>query len=331
MPTGFHHENIAGMEVVLANGDVVRTGQFAKSDSSVAHLTKLTFGPTIDGLFLQSNLGIVTKMGIYLTTQPQAYKACMFHMPEMEDIATITDLFGHLKRNGTIPYLSYVFSIGEWLSFYKRREEWWDGEGPIPDWRLKEIQKELGTGFWGVRFGLYGPTRLVEAQYAEVEKAVARIAPTGTLEGTMYAAEGEGTVLDATTVDLSHGGMFVGVPSMFSLPLVNYYNRKPDSVGAHGAYSPIIPLDGKVMLEWVKAARAVYESHGFDMCCDYFMHDRYAVFVCMLPFDKTDPEQRKATDEIFHGLVEAGTKLGFAKYRTHISHMGELSPSMPSS
>lgn len=214
VPTGLHHENVAGMEVVLANGDVVRTGQFAKTDSHVAHLTKLTFGPTIDGLFLQSNLGIVTKMGIYLTPQPQAYMACSFAMPEMDDLATITELFGHLRRNGTIPYLAYVFSVGEWISFYRRRAEWWDGKGPIPDERLREIIKELDTGFWNARFGLYGPTSLVEAQYAEVRKTVEKHAPTGTLKGTLYAAEGDDeALLEATSVDLTHGGMFVGVPS----------------------------------------------------------------------------------------------------------------------
>lgn len=215
VPTGLHHENIAGMEVVLANGDVVRTGQFASTASHVAHLTKLAFGPTIDGLFLQSNLGIVTKMGLYLTPQPQAYMACEFAMPEMGDLATITDLFGHLRRNGTIPYLAYVFSVGEWISFYGRRAEWWDGAGPIPDARLREIIRELGTGYWTARFGLYGPTGLVEAQYAEVRRAVERLAPTGTLKGTMYAAEAgdPDALLEATSVDLSHGGMFVGVPS----------------------------------------------------------------------------------------------------------------------
>lgn len=111
---------------------------------------------------------------------------------------------------------------------------------------------------------------------------------------------------------------------MFSLPLVNYYNQKPDSVGAHGAYSPILPLDGKLMLDWVKAARAIYERHGLDLSCDFFMHERYAVFVCMLPFDKTDPAQRVTIDKVFHELFDEGTRRGFAKYRTHINHMGVL-------
>ncbi|KAI1131200.1 glycolate oxidase [Nemania abortiva] len=322
IPTAVHHENIAGMEVVLANGDIVRTGQYAMTTSPSAHLTKLTFGPTIDGLFLQSNLGIVTKMGIYLTPQPQSYMACSFDMPEFDDIATITDVFGEMRRNGTLPTMVYVFHINEWAAIFGKRSDWWKGKGPIPDWRTKEMQKELDVGNWSVKFGLYGPTAILEAQYAEVLRVVTEKAPTGKLQRTVFSGE-NGGLLEATAVPEPYGGIRVGVPSMWSIPMVNFYNQRDNSIGAHGAYSPIVPLDGKVLLDWVKAAKRVYESQGFDLLCDFFMHERHAVFVCMLCFDKTSPEQRVGVDKIFHELFKEGSSRGFAKYRAHINHMDQ--------
>ncbi|KAI1479157.1 putative vanilly-alcohol oxidase [Daldinia eschscholtzii] len=306
IPTGVHYENIAGMEVVLADGDIVRTGQFAMSNSPSAHITKLAFGPSIDGLFLQSNLGIVTKMGINLTPQPQAYMACSFDVPEFEHIETIVDVFGELRRNGTLPYMVYVFYIAEWATIFGKRSDWWKGEGPIPDWRLKEMQKDLDAGIWTVKFGLYGPTNIIKAQFDEVERVVAKKAPDGRLRQTLFTGE-NGSLLEAAAVSPLYGGIRVGVPN--------------DSVGAHGAYSPIVPLDGKTVLEWAKTAKGICAEQGFDFLCDFFMHDRYAIFVTMLCFDKTSPEQRIGVDKVFRNLFKEGSKRGFAKYRAHINHM----------
>lgn len=294
------------------------------SSSPSAHLTQYSFGPDVVGLFLQSNLGIVTKLSLHMTPQPQAYMSCTFDMPDFDDIETITDVFGAMRRNGVLPTVTYVFSLVEWSALFAPRHTYWKEEGPIPEWRLREIQKELDTGRWTVKWGLYGPLNIIEAQYDEVLRVVCKEAPKGRLRKTVFSGGPNNELLEALSVPQPHGGMFVGVPSMFSIPMVNFYNPKEGGgVGAHGAYSPIIPLDGKTMKKWAHAARKAYEDQGLDLLCDYFMSDRHAVFVCMLCFDKTNAKQRQAIDNTYKSLFKEGTKLGFAKYRSHIHHMGK--------
>lgn len=75
-----------GMEVVLPNGELVRTGMGALPDPSLGGLDRAPheqpgnkawqlfnygFGPYNDGIFTQSSLGIVTKMGIWVSISDQ--------------------------------------------------------------------------------------------------------------------------------------------------------------------------------------------------------------------------------------------------------------------
>ena len=51
-----------GMEVVLGNGEVMRTGDGSLDHDRLVSTLKYSFGPILDGLFTQSNFGIVTRM-----------------------------------------------------------------------------------------------------------------------------------------------------------------------------------------------------------------------------------------------------------------------------
>ena len=64
-----------GMEVVLANGDVLRTGMGAMANARAAQVYRRGCGPNTDPLFMQSNLGVVTKMGVWLKPTPEALHA----------------------------------------------------------------------------------------------------------------------------------------------------------------------------------------------------------------------------------------------------------------
>lgn len=338
-PTATHHQHICGVEAMLANGELVRTGQFAVSGSPSSHLSKFTFGPSIEGLFLQSNLGIVTKLGIWLTPAPQAFMSCSFDMPDFDDVATIVDVFGPLRRDGLLPNTVYVSNLVEWLGMMGRREELWPEPTPIPEWRLKELQKQLGIGYWNAKFGLYGARDVVQAHFEELKRIVAKKAPKGRLSGELFSAE-EGETLDAASVPEPHGGFFVGVPSLWSLPMVKFRLPKDGGgIGAHYDYSPIIPSSGKTVLEWVKTAKKyaplapilhctlltsprVCEAESFDLFCDFFMHERHVIFVNMMTFDKTNVAHRQAVETIFRNLFAEGKKRGFSKYRSHVNTMG---------
>lgn len=243
---------------MLADGTLVRTGQWGigedGSQSASAHLSKFSFGPSVEGLFLQSNLGVVTKMGIWLLPAPEAYMACSFSMPRIGDVGVVVEVFGEMRREGTLPDTVYVSNFLEHLGVLGPRSRFWPGDGAIPEWRVDELMSELGVGYWTARFGLYGAKEIVKGRFEAVKRILGERAGEGRLEGRLYEAE-RGKVLIAGDIPGEDGGFFVGVPSLWSLPMVKFRVPETGGVGAHYDFSPIIPTEGGRVGEWVGVAK----------------------------------------------------------------------------
>ena len=98
-PYGDHFIMQCGMEVMLADGTLVRTGQLGLEGARAANATKFSYGPYLDGIFTQSNFGVVTKMGIWLMPEPPGYKPFMITFPHEEDLSAIIEAATPLKVN----------------------------------------------------------------------------------------------------------------------------------------------------------------------------------------------------------------------------------------
>lgn len=79
-PYGDHWGMHSGLEVVLPTGEVIRTGMGALPGNNSWQIFPYGFGPYSDGLFSQSNFGIVTKMGLALMPNPGGYESYMVSM-----------------------------------------------------------------------------------------------------------------------------------------------------------------------------------------------------------------------------------------------------------
>ncbi len=81
-----HFGSHCGMEVVTPDGDVIRTGMGAVPNSDSWQDFRYGAGPNVDGLFAQSNFGIVTKMGFWLMPMPEAFLSGTVTAPRHQDL-----------------------------------------------------------------------------------------------------------------------------------------------------------------------------------------------------------------------------------------------------
>jgi hypothetical protein len=120
-----------GLEVVLPDGSLVRTGMGAlptpKADKNAPpheqepnecwQLFNYRFGPHHDGIFSQSNMGIVTKMGVWLMPNPGGSQTYMITFPRDDDLNRIVEIMRPLRVSMVIqnvPKLDNILSARLW-------------------------------------------------------------------------------------------------------------------------------------------------------------------------------------------------------------------------
>jgi 4-cresol dehydrogenase (hydroxylating) len=101
-PYGDHFANCCGMEVILADGTVLRTGLGEVAGTRSWQAYKYGFGPYLDGIFTQSNFGIVSKIGLWLMPAPPAHMTFMAMWPQADAVERAVETIRPLRYDGTI-------------------------------------------------------------------------------------------------------------------------------------------------------------------------------------------------------------------------------------
>jgi len=173
-PYGEHFMFACGMEVVLANGEVLRTGMGSLPNSNTWQVFKWGYGPYLDGIFTQSNYGIVTKFGFWLMPAPPVYKPFTVQYQNDEDIVEIVETIRPLRLNNVIPNAAVIAYALYDAPTKVRRKDYFTGAGAIPDEAVRKIAKDHDLGIWNVYAALYGTQEQVDVNWKIVTQAFGR-------------------------------------------------------------------------------------------------------------------------------------------------------------
>ena len=317
--SGDRQHFIGSLEVVLPSGDILRTGQWAVPNSPSAHACSNSFGPQVDGLFLQSNLGIVTKMAVALDAAPASFMDVKIHCPEIGDLAPLIDMLQQLDREGITQSHGMITNINHFASHDALKHEQQSVPGPLTPESIAALKQKYNTGYWRCVLALYGPKQLVLARWARIKEVVRPTLPHAWVENTLYEGE-DGKPVDNRKI----GTLAAGVPSMLAVKLADY-NLPADGsgAGAHIDTTLILPCEGQTVLTWFRKAKAIMEEQEVDPFVGCHVFSKYILFVQEYVFDKTNPKQREGGRKIVKALLAEAEKNGFANYRSHVQHMGK--------
>jgi 4-cresol dehydrogenase (hydroxylating) flavoprotein subunit len=276
------------------------------------HCYKRGLGPTPDQMFMQSNFGIVTKMGYWLMPEPEIYMPLWLRAPNDDDLGPLVDTLRRLMLDGTIRMVPQIGNVVGAASVLSKRTDWWDGDGAIPEETLQRMADELGCGRWTMRFALYGDEAVVDHRFAKIKDAFETAIPGGAVWGTKHGPEAWPT-LDA------HEQVQAGIPNLGINAMTAWYGGEE---GGHVGFSPVAPLTGRDALAVRDLMRPMMEEAGLD----YFagicpINGRSFAHVTLILFDLKDRAQSEQAYALSRRLVTEAGRRGYGEYRAHIDFM----------
>jgi 4-cresol dehydrogenase (hydroxylating) flavoprotein subunit len=303
---GQHARNLCGLEVVLPDGELMRTGMGAMAGNQSWHLFPLSYGPDWTQMFTQSNLGVVSKAGLWLQPAPETSLQLTWDIPEEGDIGWVIDTITPLKLAGVIDQNVFVPSWLGKIVLMGQRKDFWDKDSAIPDWRVAELLKQHKLGYWQVQVRLYGDESLNKARAEVVKAAFRRHLSTPAREEWWRQGDAVGQY-DPT----------LGVPSAVALQMGDWVGGR----SAHMGFSPVVPASGAHVLGQLKRSRKIIADHDVDFYASFTVSGRFATNINMLMYDRDNDRQVANMKRMFDALIAETAKAGYGEYRTHLGWM----------
>ena len=329
------HVSLAcGYEVVLGNGDIIHTGYGAFPNSNLAPLDRWGLGPSVDGLFSQSNFGIVTKVTVWLMPAPEHVELALFSVESDEDFERVYDALRPLRLDGTFkcgPHMGNVYL--SLLRVMKYPWEMMDGKTPLPEDIAYRLAKEYGIGLWNGVLGLYGSKKSVQASKKVVKKVLGPLSSRLVFINKQLLFFGralpEKRLKDAAKIyrQMTGGLTAVGVTRAYwrksTLPPENPENVNLDSDRCGLIYlTAATPFVGKEVRSLCRDMSKIILKHGFEPNIGLFpIRDRAVHFHVSIPYDRDVEGEDEKAHACHHELKELIIKTGYMPHRLNILSM----------
>lgn len=349
---GDHVRTMCGLEVVLPNGELLQTGFGHLPQARATRVYPYGVGPFLDGIFTQSNFGIVTKMGLWLSPEPEAFAAfiCRIDDPPYAEgdvfspkLLSTIDKLSRLRMSGV---LQSAVHIGNDMRILTSRARFpWDRadrDKALPAKMRAEMRTRYQISRWTFTGGIYGTKEHVKAtrRYLRRELAPLKLAfmndrvfqsaERAARMGATIGLENMSTIRRlreqvATAKPLYD--LLKGIPSVETLRGAAW--KTPNAV-LQGSYDPLEAGSGILWQAPVLPATSAHARHVLEMIAPIFAkHDfdcpvtfamvteRALTCVTNVLFDRTNASQTARALACHRDVIETLAASGYYSYRTN--------------
>ncbi|MBV9926753.1 MAG: FAD-binding oxidoreductase [Acidobacteria bacterium] len=346
-----HFGHLCGLEVVLASGEVVRTGA-GPENSLTWHTHKWGSGPYIEGLFSQSNFGIVTKAGVWLLPEPEGFTCFICEVEDERNLPAAVDSIRRLALDRVLQ--SNVHMVNDVLFMAQMMQypyDLLDGGTYLSDETRAGLRRRLKVAPWTISGGIYGTHAQVRVSKKLIKKELSRSGRVTFLNDTSFGVmqrllrfwqknpEGPFAPLLSKVTNSSLEKLQViphvypilkGVPGDYIVGFAYFKSRGPrptsnidparDNAGLIWL-AVVSPLTGGRVDELVRLCVPAFHRHGFDWSCSLIMiNPRSVLGLIEIFYDRTNPEETERAQALYRELAAETLRAGYPQYRTSIAH-----------
>jgi 4-cresol dehydrogenase (hydroxylating) len=337
-----------GMEIVLPDGRLLKTGFGHYAGARAAALHKWGIGPSLDGLFTQSNFGIVTRMTVWLMPKPDCFVPFLICAANADDIGDLVEVVRRLRLNGTLRTPVHLFNDMRLLAGLERYP-WSESDGTTSlsaEW-VAAAKRRHGLSAWHGTGAFYGSAREVAAAAHTLRQAL-RGTPARLLvlsEGKLRLARTLTRMLGwfglGKTLAFRLGRMRVaydllrGRPSNACLSLAHWRVRpsatpaaSPDPLDQNAGLiwlAPVLPATRADVERLQFVARPIFDRHGFEYQLTFSSATpRSLCAVLTICYDRTSAEETRRARACHDLLHEDLMAAGYVPYRAGNLSMNRL-------
>jgi 4-cresol dehydrogenase (hydroxylating) len=351
-PYGNRLQHVAGMQVVLASGELLDTGFGHYTQARTAHLFPYGVGPFLDGLFTQSNFGIVTRLGIWLMPQSECINHFLCSVPCHADVALLVDALRPLRLDGTLRSIVHIGNDLRVLSGGRVFPRSLAGDqSALPEDVRARLCSAAGIGAWTASGALYGSRDQVAAARRALRRALAPVGcrpvfvterklKAASLLGTLFGGSATGQRLRAqAALGRSLFAMNRGEPNGRFLSGA-YWRRRgglPEGFPANADpardncgmlwVSPVLPMRGSDLLALHALVEPVFREQRFDFFATFSMiNERSLGGVLTVAYDKDDADEVARAHACYREAFKRAMDAGYIPYRVGNHSMADLDP-----
>ncbi len=340
-----HCGAIMGVKAVLPDGRLYHSCHSEMGAEDADKAFKWGLGPYLDGLFTQSNFGIVTAMSIALAPQPEYIESFTFSLAHTDNLSKVVKAVRKILQ--TAGGLTGGVNLMNQRRVLSMMEPYPIQQSPQGGYISPDVIRNLGQRnqvmSWTGLGAIYGEKKLVVAARSIIKKHLQPhvrrlffITPrllhnAERLAGVLPEPWGR-RLAELTDMFSSVSRIINGYPSEIALPLSYWLSgERPRSGQAMNPardgcgliwYSPLVPMIPEMAKEYVAMVETTCREHDINPLITLTsLTDRCFDSTVPLLFKRDDDNAVKNARRCYQTLMDRGREAGFVPYRLGIQAM----------